>query len=390
MFTMRWRLFRVRGIDISVDASWLIILALLTFSLKDFILPLLMREFYPGIDLAAPGSYLPLGLLAALAFFACILLHELGHAIVGQSLGIPIRGITLFIFGGVAEMGDEPASAGKEFWMAIAGPLVSLFLVLVFAFLSAAGLYAEWAPAAVIIFVYLTWVNALVLAFNLIPAFPLDGGRVLRSILWATTGSLRRATQWAAGFGRAFSWLLIAWGVIRFMQYDFLGGIWIGLIGFFLGNAARSSLIQVLIREALQGEPVQRFMNPEPIVVPPTLDLKHWVDDFVYRHHRKAFPVVSQDHHLDGVITTRALGQIPRTEWEQHNVGEVMRHDLESLTIPPDADALAALQKMQRTGISRLMVTDGDRLVGIISLRDLLRFLNLKIELEGANGERAH
>ncbi|MBI3410909.1 MAG: site-2 protease family protein [Planctomycetes bacterium] len=344
-----------------------------------------MRDLYPGVDLATPGEYLSLGLLAALAFFGCILLHELGHAIVGQSLGIPIRGITLFIFGGVAEMGDEPASAGKEFWMAIAGPLVSLFLVIVFTFLAVVGFYGGWAPAAVVILAYLAWVNALVLAFNLIPAFPLDGGRVLRSILWAITENLRRATQWAAGFGRAFSWLLIAWGVIRFIQYDWLGGIWVGLVGLFLGNAARSSLIQVLIRQALKGEPVRRFMNPEPIVVPPTLDLKQWVDEFVYRHHRKAFPVVSQDHHLEGVITTQVLGQIPRAEWELHNVGEVMRHDLEALTIAPEADALDALQKMQRTGISRLMVTDGDRLVGIIGLKDLLRFLNLKIELEGVN-----
>src|SRR5262249_11393837 len=152
-----------------------------------------------------------------------------------------------FIFGGVAELGDEPASAGKEFWMAIAGPLVSLFLLIAFVVLSVAGFYGGWPPEAVIIFVSLAWVNGLVLAFNLIPAFPLDGGRVLRSILWASMGNLRRATRWAAGFGRAFSWLFIAWGVIRFMQYDYLGGIWIGLIGFFLGNAARSSLIQVMI-----------------------------------------------------------------------------------------------------------------------------------------------
>src|SRR5262249_17327216 len=161
---------------------------------------------------------------------------------------------------------------------------------------------------------------------------------------------LRRATQWAAGLGRAFSWLLIAWGVFLFIRGDVFGGIWIGLIGLFLGNAARSSLMQVLIRQALQGESVRQFMNPEPIVVPPNLDLKHWVDDYVYRFHRKAFPVASQDHHLEGVISTQALSKIPRTEWELHTVGEVMRQDLKALTIAPDADALQALQRMQRTG----------------------------------------
>ena len=154
------------------------------------------------------------------------------------------------------------------------------------------------------------------------------------------------------------------------------------LIGLFLKHAAESGYQQVLIREALQGEPVRRFMNPEPVVVPPSLDLRHWVDDYVYRYHRKLFPVASNGH-LEGVISTQALAQIPREEWPLHTIAEVMRHDLGPASISPDADALDALSRMQRTGMSRLLVTDGDRLVGIVSLKDLLRFLNQKIELEG-------
>ena len=249
------------------------------------------------------------------------------------------------------------------------------------------GYRQGWPPLVVIAVGYLAAINAIVLAFNLIPAFPLDGGRVLRSILWGTTGNLRRATYWASLAGRTFALILIAWGVLNFFQGNWLGGIWIGLIGLFLSNAAQAGYQQVIIRQALQGEPVRAFMNPQPITVPPSIDLRHWVEEFVYRYHRKMFPVAS-DGRLEGFIDTRALSQFDRGDWERHNVGEVMRHDLEAITISPEADALDALSKMQRNGSSRLLVTEGDRLVGIISLKDLLRFLNLKIELEGIDEPR--
>jgi predicted transcriptional regulator len=156
----------------------------------------------------------------------------------------------------------------------------------------------------------------------------------------------------------------------------------------FMSSAARSGYQQVLVRQALQGEPVRRFMNPDPIAVPPSLDLRHWVEDFVYRYHRKTFPVVA-DGHLEGFIDTSALGQVPRPEWARHTISEVMRHDLGAITIALDADALQALGMMRRTGSSRLLVAQGDRLVGILSLKDLLSFLHLKIELEGPDGKDA-
>ena len=374
MFGKRWRLFRLLGIPISLDASWLIILALISWSLVN-----VFRAEIPG----RPASeYWIMGVVTALAFFACIVLHELGHAVVARSGGMTIRGITLFMFGGVAELEGEPLSAGTEFRMAIAGPVVSAVLALLFWGLSRVGLAQGWAVQSVGVLRYLAWINATVLVFNLIPAFPLDGGRVLRSILWGASGNLRRATRWAAGIGQGFAWLLIAFGIIQFFADNFIGGIWLGLIGLFLKHAAESGYQQVLIREALQGEPVRRFMNPQPVVVPPSLDLRHWVDDYVYRYHRKLFPVASNGH-LEGVISTQALAQIPREQWPLHTIAEVMRRDLGPASISPDADALDALSRMQRTGMSRLLVTDGDQLVGIVSLKDLLRFLNQKIELEG-------
>jgi CBS domain-containing protein len=273
--------------------------------------------------------------------------------------------------------------------MAIAGPLVSAALAGALGLLAWIGETANWPPQIVMVSSLLAFLNLLLLAFNLIPAFPLDGGRVLRSILWGVTGKLRTATYWSSVIGQIFAWGLIAWGIVQFFQGNWLGGIWTGLIGLFLNSAAQGSYRQILVRQALEGEPVRLFMNPQPIVVPPSLDLQQWVDNFVYRYHSKMFPVVS-DGHLEGVITTRALAQISPAEWDRHTVGEVMRHDWKPITVSPDADALQALGRMQRMGSSRLLVTEQDHLVGIISLKDMLRFLNLKMELEGANGNQFH
>ena len=372
MFVTRWRLFRLLGIPISLDASWLIILALLTWTLIN-----LFREAVPDLP---SGTYWVMGLGAALAVFTCIVLHELGHALVARAVGIRIRGITLFLFGGVAEMEDEPPSASSEFLMAIGGPAVSAVLVGIFWLLSR----VMETPAILVPLRYLAGINLAVLIFNLVPAFPLDGGRVLRSGLWAVLGNLRRATYWAALSGQAFAWLLISLGILNFFAGDIFQGIWLGLIGLFLNNAARGSYEQVLVRQVLRGEPVSRFMTRELMVVPPGLNLRGWVEDYVYRYHRKMFPVASNGH-LEGVIGTLALARYPREEWDKHTVAEAMRQDVDALSIPPDTDALEALGKMQRTGSSRLLVTDGDRLVGIVSLKDLLRFLDLKLELENTD-----
>jgi CBS domain-containing protein len=224
-------------------------------------------------------------------------------------------------------------------------------------------------------------VNAAVLVFNLVPAFPLDGGRVLRSILWGALGNLRRATYWAALAGRGFAGLLIALGILCLFSGHVFHGVWLGLIGLFLSDAARGGYEQVLVRQVLRGERVSRFMTADPVAVPPALDLRSWVEGYVYRHHRKAFPVVSGGH-LEGFITTAALADFPREDWPLHTVAEAMQRDLAAVSIAPDTEALMALGKMQGMGASRLLVVDGGRLVGIVSLKDLLRFLHLNLELE--------
>ena len=381
MFGTRWQLIRLAGIPISLDASWLIILALLTLSFASGF-PAILQTYSPDTVHEIPKyEYWIMGLITALAFFGCILLHELGHAIVARARGMSIRGITLFLFGGVAELGGEPPSAATEFLMAIAGPAVSVVLAIVFALLAIFGAEVGWPYAVIAVLGYLASINALVLAFNLIPAFPLDGGRVLRSIFWGVSGDLAASTFWASLIGRGFAWILIALGVLQFFQGQWLGGIWMGLIGLFLNSAAQSGYQQVRVRQALEGELVRRFVNANPIVVSPTLDLEHWVDDYVYRYHHRSFPVVS-DGRLHGIISTQALSAIPRSRWADHTVGELMTHDLKSITIGADADAMDALSKMQRTGSSRLLVVEDDHLLGIITVKDLLRLLDLKLELE--------
>jgi Zn-dependent protease len=375
MFGNRWRLFRLVGIPITIDASWLLIAALLTWTLGDN-----FRSTDP--ELGLPAALL-MGFIATVVFFGCIVLHELGHAVVARAFGMPVRGITLFLFGGVSELADEPTTSAGEFLMAIAGPAVSAVLAAVFWFLALASESWGAARGVTLLLSYLAGINVTVLVFNLVPAFPLDGGRVLRSILWGATGNLRRATYWAALLGRGFAWLLIIVGVLgAFTAPGFLvGGLWLVLIGMFLQSAARGAYSQVVVRQMLQGEPVSRFMNAQPIVVPPDVDLRNWVEDYVYRYHRKLFPVASNGH-LEGFIGTRALAKYPREEWDRHTVAEAMDRDADRISIAPGADALEALAKMRRTGSSRLLVKDGDHLVGVVSLKDLLRFLDLKAELE--------
>ena len=347
MFSMRWRLVRLLGIPISVDASWLIILALLTVSLANIFHDQKTLKTICPVDLPPLPSYQYwiMALVTALAFFVCILLHEFGHALVARSRGMPIRGITLFLFGGVAELGDEPVTAATEFLMAVAGPLVSVVLACAFYLLFSVGHFEGWPEPIVVVLFYLAFINGGVLIFNLIPAFPLDGGRVFRSILWGITGNQLSATYWASLAGRGFAWVLVAVGILEIITTGSLwGSLWLMLIAWFLNNAARSGYQQVLVRHALAGQPIRRLMNPDPIVVPPSLDLQHWVEDFIYRYRRKLFPVVSAGH-LEGFVDTRALAKIPRREWEQHTVAEVMRHDLNDLTISPEADALEACAK---------------------------------------------
>jgi Zn-dependent protease/CBS domain-containing protein len=297
--------------------------------------------------------------------------------------GMPMKGITLFIFGGVAELGDEPPSARDEFLIAVVGPLSSFAMALVFFALVRLGETAGWSLAVSGILGYLAMINVVLAVFNLVPAFPLDGGRMLRAGLWAWKGNLKRSTRVASRIGEAFGLLLVAWGILRLLTGFVIGGMWFILIGLFIRSAAQMSYRQLLTRRALEGESLQRFMNRKPVTVDPGLRLDRLVEDFIYRYHHKLFPVVDGDR-LVGCVTSRQVKAVPRDRWAGTPVGEVMQACSDENTVGAETDAVDVLASMHRNKAGRLMVVRGDRLMGIIALKDLLEFLSMKIELEEA------
>ncbi len=374
MFGRRIKLFTLLGFEVGLDWSWLIIAVLVVWSLAEGLFP----YFYKHLS---PQTYWLMGVAGALGLFASIIFHEFCHSLVARKFGMQMKGITLFIFGGVAEMVDEPPSAKAEFLMAIAGPLSSLLLALVFYVLYQAGMLGGWPLAVNGVLVYLALINGILALFNLLPAFPLDGGRVLRSVLWGWGKNLRWATRISSQIGSAFGVLLIFLGILQFLKGNFIGGLWWFLIGMFLQSAARMSYQQLLTRKALEGEPVRRFMTPHPVTVPPSATLKDLVEEYIYRYHFKFFPVM-EDGRLLGCITTREVKEVPRERWDRVTVGELVMRCSPENTVSPDTDAVQALALMNRTGFSRLMVMEGARLVGLVTLKDMMKFLSLKVELE--------
>ncbi|MDD2672954.1 MAG: site-2 protease family protein [Syntrophales bacterium] len=373
MFGQRYRLFSVFGFNVHLDPSWLVLGVLLTWSLARGLFP----AYYEGF----PDSvYWWMGLAGTLGLFLSIIFHELCHSLVARKFGIPMKGITLFIFGGVAEMGDEPPDARAEFLMSLSGPAASVLAGVVFLGANRAAEEFLSAPTLAVL-EYLGWINLLLAGFNLLPAFPLDGGRILRSILWKWRGSLGRATRTASGIGSLFGILLMLLGLLAIFQGNPIGGIWWILIGLFLKNAAENSYRQVLINRALEGEKIRRFMVTEPVTVPDSISLSELVEGYIYRYHHKMYPVVKSGDVL-GCITIRQIKSVPKDEWPVRKVGEISSRLSPENTIRPDTGAAEALSLMSRSGNSRLIVLENDRLAGILSLKDMLQFLSLRLSAE--------
>ena len=278
-------------------------------------------------------------------------------------------------------MTDEPPSAKSEFFMAVAGPVASILIGAVFFgfnFVTNSALFSKPIHGVV---AYLGFINILLAAFNLLPAFPLDGGRVLRSILWAWKKNLKWATHISSTIGSGFGIALIILGAFSFFGGNLVGGIWWALIGMFLYSASKMSYRQLLMRRALEGEHVSRFMRTDPVTVSPSISVDELVKNYVYKFHYKMFPVVDQSK-LVGCVTTRQVKEIPQDEWVNHKVGELAAQCSNENTVKPDDDATEALKIMKRNDNSRLMVTENSHLVGVITLKDLLKFFSLKVELE--------
>ncbi|MFW6107172.1 MAG: site-2 protease family protein [bacterium] len=377
MFGHRLKLFTVFGFPIQIDLSWVLIAVLVAWSLASGVFPRELTGF-------SPATYWVMGAVGAVALFACIVLHELGHALMARHYGMRIRGITLFIFGGVGEMSDEPPSARAEFFVSIIGPSVSVSLAAVLYGLAA----LPWPEPVTAVMAYLALINAIVAGFNLVPAFPLDGGRVLRAGLWRWKGNLGWATRIASRVGSGFGALLMALAVFHLLVGDIIGAVWWFVLGLFVRGSARMSYQQLLWRRLLSETSVRRLMSREPKTVSPEVPIDRFVDEFLYTYHFRMFPVVA-DGQLVGCVTTDDIKELPREEWANHTVGDVLTPCGEENAIPADADAVTALTKMNQTGNSRLMVVEDGDLVGIITLKDLWAYISRRVELEGGDLEGA-
>jgi Zn-dependent protease/CBS domain-containing protein len=362
------RIFKIAGIGIEVNISWLIILVLLTASLA--------LDWFPN---AAPRypvlTYWLLGLLAALLLFASVLVHELSHSLVAKARGLPVKSITLFIFGGVSDIERQPQSPGVEFQMAFAGPLTSLIIGAI-----SLGLWllAGGVPLAAATLLYLGVANLLLGVFNLIPGFPLDGGRVLRSAIWKATGSLRTATVWAARIGQGVAYLLILLGVWRFFSGDFINGLWFGFIGWFLLQAAQAENSQVALESLFKGVTVSQLMSPARGSVQGDMSLQQLVDGYVLPYGMRSLPVTRGDE-LIGLITLEDVRRVSREMWPFTPVHDAMT-PLARLHIARPYESLNdALPRLAGRDVNQLPVVDETgRLVGMLNRDAIMRYVEIR------------
>ena len=376
MGSRQFRLFSLFGFEVKLDLSWLLLALLISWSLGAGMFP----TEYPGLS---SRTYAWMGVIGALGVFFSIVFHEFSHSLVARQYGMQIKGITLFVFGGIAEMKGEPPSPKSEFLMAVAGPLASFLLAFIFSKIEAIALLRGWPTPVVGVSNALAYINTVVAIFNLVPAFPLDGGRMLRAVLWHIRKDIHAATRISSQIGSVFGLVLIFLGVFAFIQGNIIGGMWWFLIGIFVRGAAQSSYQQLVLHEALQEQSVSHFMRRDPVTAPPSVTIRSFVEDYVYQHHFKMFPVVEKSKLL-GSISINDIRKIPREEWDSVTVRDVMQPRSDDNTISADMETEELLTSMMHPGRqSRYMVVDDGQLVGVIALKDVLELVALKMEIEG-------
>ena len=361
------------GIPIEINYTWIVIFGLVTWTL--------FTNWFPAYNPGLPDSnYWAASVLSALLLFISILLHELSHAYIAKKNGIPIKQITLFIFGGVAQMEKEPGSPVVEFKMAIAGPLCSAFLALLcFAAYQAASYYrAE--PLAISVIGYTGIINGSLVVFNMIPGFPLDGGRLLRATIWHFDSSLKESTRIASNFGKFFSFAFMLLGLVYLFFGQLISGIWFIIIGFFIHEAADLAYQHLMLKKALVGTKLRDIMVKELICVPSDMPLDKLVNEYFFKYRHLGFPVVDNGI-FKGMVTMQGVKNIPNDEWGASTVAKVMQEPKKDLLACPDEDALDALIQVSRSGLGNLLLVDKDRLLGIIAQRDLIKLFEIKENL---------
>jgi Zn-dependent protease/predicted transcriptional regulator len=365
MFGTSWRVGRIAGIEVRIDSSWAVIALLITYTMY-----LQVARVYEDIS---AGEAVWIGVLSAVLFFGSVLVHELAHALVAQARGIRVQDITLFLFGGATRAKVDSRGPGDEFLIALVGPLTSGLLAGLFGIVASLGRDLLSRPLAGTLG-YLAWTSRPLAAFNLVPGFPLDGGRLLRAAIWKTTGSLGRATQIASMAGQAVGWLLVAAGVASLLAGDLAGGIWFAFIGWFLVQAARSSYQELQLQQLLRGVEAEDVMAADLVRIPPELSLQEAVDDYFMRYDHGAFPVEEQGRTI-GLLTLRGIRRVPREQWPTHRVRDHMVPLSDQVVVAPDARMDGVLGKLQDSQANRVLVAQDGEVVGIITPSDLTRWL---------------
>jgi Zn-dependent protease/CBS domain-containing protein len=375
MFSRQVTVFDNSGFKVRLSLGWIFLAALATWWLAHGYFP----EYYLGLS---DSTYWWMGAVATMGLLGSLVFHELAHSLVARRYGIPISSITLSIFHGVAQPDKEPPSPKADFFIAIAGPLSSFALSAFFYLVFEVAYQIQMPLPALGVFGCLAFANSLLGGLHLIPAFPLDGGRVLRAGLWHWKQDLPRATRWASRIGSMFGLLLMLSGIAQGVTGSFIDGAWWFIIGLFLREAAEASYYRVIARMMRSGDPIRRFMTANPVTVPSDLSLDDMVEQHFYRTLHDMYPVVD-DSRLVGCVSSKQIARIPHDQRKRLTVRDVAASRSDDNTVDIRTGALVALAIMNRTGNSRLMVMDGDRLAGIVTLKDLLKSLALKLDPEG-------
>ena len=359
---------RIFGFTIRVDFSWFIIFFLILWTFTVAVFP---RQV-PGLS---TSSYILMSVAATLLFFSSLVAHELSHSLVARRRGIPIEGITLFIFGGVSHASGEPKTPKDEFAIAGVGPLTSILItVLLVAVAFLLSRVGAGRPVTVVL-QYTAMLNFVIAVFNLMPGFPLDGGRLFRAIVWKFTGDLGRATRIAAAAGSMFGFILVALGFLQVFQGFLVGGLWFVFIGWFLHNAARATWRQYLIKQALQGVRAEQVMSPDPVAVPPDLSLEQLANDYLLRQKYVLYPVLDGGVAPIGVIGLGQVRKVPREEWSSRRVRDTMAPVNETNTVASTDEVERVMDRLRTSPSKRVLVVDDGRLVGIISPADITEWL---------------
>ena len=374
MFRSSIKLFKVFGIEIRLDYSWFIIFALFAYYFGFNYFPAVLPDVSGGIIAIVT-------IITVILFFSSVLVHEMSHSLVARSKGTPVKRITLFLFGGMAQIEKEPETPMSEFVMAIAGPAASFVLAIIFGIIwLLTGQYEIIREP----FRYLTIINIILGIFNMLPGFPLDGGRVLRSIIWKVTDNLRRATYIASTTGRVIGFLIIAVGIFFFFTGNFLNGVWFAFIGWFLQSSAHMGYRQLVFETTIKGIKVRDVMNDDMVIVEKNIDLQELIDEYFMRYRFGRFPVVEdfRSEKFIGIISLHDIKSIERKRWPEVRVGDIVKAVTENEKVNMSMEISDAIKKMGRSDLGHLVIMSGNKIKGIITKSDVMRFIKLRSELQ--------